>query len=221
MQLRRFFLTCLGAALVFLGLFALFSALGLEGTLERYFSAPRTGGSASAATGAFGVLLLVLDVFLPVPSSVVMLIFGKLFGVAVGAALSLVGCVGATGLGIVAGRSAKGAFRRLISEGEYQRAVDLLARFGSLAVLVTRPVPILAETVALVAGATGLPLGRGLLAGLLGSLPGAVLYAWAGAADLDAPSGIIAFCGVLLLSALGYWFGRRAPTRREPGDSGR
>jgi uncharacterized membrane protein YdjX (TVP38/TMEM64 family) len=82
-------------------------------------------------------------------------------------------------------------------------------------ILVTRPVPILAETVALVAGATGLPLGRALLAGLLGSLPGAVLYAWAGAANLDAPSGLLAFCGVLLLSALGYWLGLRAPKRSE------
>jgi uncharacterized membrane protein YdjX (TVP38/TMEM64 family) len=213
MQLRRFFLTCLAAALLFLGLFALFSALGLEGTLERYFLGPNSGGKAKAATAALGVLLLVLDVFLPVPSSVVMLIFGKLFGVAVGGALSLVGCVGATGLGLVIGRSAKDAFRRLVSGDEYRRAADLLARFGLLAVLVTRPVPILAETVALVAGATGLPLGRALVAGLLGSLPGAVLYAWAGAANLDAPSGVLAFCGVLLLSAVAYWLGLRAPNR--------
>jgi uncharacterized membrane protein YdjX (TVP38/TMEM64 family) len=216
MQLRRFFLTCLGAALLFLALFVLFSALGLEGTLERYFSAPKSG-NASAGIAALGVLLLVLDVFLPVPSSVVMLVFGNFFGVIVGSALSLVGCVGATCLGLVIGRAAKHPFRRLISEHEYQRAVELLSRFGWLAVLVTRPVPILAETVALVAGATGLPLGPALLAGLLGSLPGAVLYAWAGAAELDAPSGIIAFCGVLLLSALGYWFGQRTRRGTEPG----
>ena len=52
MQLRRFFLTCLAAALLFLGLFALFSALGLEGTLERYFVGPKSGGKANAATAA-------------------------------------------------------------------------------------------------------------------------------------------------------------------------
>lgn len=206
MRLRRFLLTSLAVALFFLVMFGVFAALGVEATLER---ALREDASTGVVTAALGVLLLWVDVFLPVPSSLVMLVFGRGFGVALGAALSLAGAVGATALGMLVGRFAKGAFRRLVSDIEYERASQLLNRYGSLAVLASRPIPILAETVALVAGATGMPLGRGLMAGTLGSLPGAFIYAWAGSRDLNAPNGIIAFGGVLLLACVTYLLGRQ------------
>lgn len=205
MQLRRFLFTCLALALVFLSMFGLFSALGLEAALERALS-ERSG--AGAVMAGVGVLLLIADVFLPVPSSIVMLLFGRTFGVALGAVLSLIGSIGAAVLAMLVGRFAQGAFRRLVRDAEYERAAGLLERFGSLAVLASRPVPILAETVALVAGATGMPFGRGVLAAGLGSVPGALIYAWAGSRDMNAPTGAIAFMGVLLLSAVTYWLGR-------------
>jgi uncharacterized membrane protein YdjX (TVP38/TMEM64 family) len=51
-----------------------------------------------------GVGLLVGDVVLPVPSSLVMLAHGALFGVVLGALLSLVGTVGAALVGVWIGR---------------------------------------------------------------------------------------------------------------------
>jgi uncharacterized membrane protein YdjX (TVP38/TMEM64 family) len=47
-------------------------------------------------------------------------------------------------------------------------------------VLVSRPLPLLAETVAIVAGTSSLPWSRALLAAALGSLPEAVAYSLAG-----------------------------------------
>src|SRR3712207_8952949 len=49
--------------------------------------------SAGAATALLGLGLLTADVFLPVPSSVVMVGHGALFGLVPGAALSLLGGV--------------------------------------------------------------------------------------------------------------------------------
>lgn len=214
MQLRRFFFTCLALSLVFLLLFGLFAALGLETALERVLAEPSRAG---AATAGLGVLLLVADVFLPVPSSVVMLLFGRTFGVAIGTALSLAGGIGAAALGMLVGRFARGAFRRLVREAEYERASRLLERFGLLAIMATRPIPIVAETVTLVAGATGMPVGRCLLAATLGSLPSGIAYAWAGARDLSAPGGFIAFSGILLLSCATYLLGRRLSGTAPPG----
>ena len=52
---------------------------------------------------------------------------------------------------------------------------------GPLAVLVTRPVPLAGETVAVLAGASGMGWTRCALAATAGALPEAVLYSWAGA----------------------------------------
>jgi hypothetical protein len=51
---------------------------------------------------------------------------------------------------------------------------------GALAVLASRPLPLLAETVAIVAGASSLRWSRAMLAAALGSLPEAVAYSLAG-----------------------------------------
>ncbi len=85
----------------------------------------------------------------------------------------------------------------------------MFARWGWLLVVVTRPVPILAETVIILAGTTGLSGGRATIAVLLGSLPAAVVYALAGAHATDWQTGLIVFAGVLLVAGLAWPIGRR------------
>ncbi|MGH3936571.1 MAG: TVP38/TMEM64 family protein, partial [Pseudonocardiaceae bacterium] len=136
-----------------------------------------TLGAAGVSTAVLGIGLLVADVVLPVPSSLVMITHGALFGTVLGAGLSLVGAVGATlagyGLGRWGGRPLVG---RICSEQERRRAETLVRRWGLLAVTASRPVPLLAETVAVVAGMSSLGPLRTSVAALLGALPGALLY---------------------------------------------
>jgi uncharacterized membrane protein YdjX (TVP38/TMEM64 family) len=158
-----------------------------------------------------GVGLLVADVFLPIPSSLVMIAHGALYGVWVGALLSLTGSVGATLVGFAVGRRGGALVERLVSREERARVDLLLLRWGPLAVVVTRPVPLLAETVAILAGASPLGWGRVTLAAVAGSLPGALLYALAGAMAADFRSGVLVFGLVLLVAAFFYvvsrWIG--------------
>lgn len=135
-------------------------------------------GGVLAAIAGTG--LLVADVVLPVPSSGVMLAHGALFGVVVGAALSLVGSLGAFAVGFGAGRRGERALQRLVSEEERRRADRLLRRWGALAIAVTRPVPILAETTAFVAGTSSLAWRTSLLAALVGSFPPPCSTPWPG-----------------------------------------
>ncbi len=58
-------------------------------------------GTVAALTG---VTLLVIDIVLPVPSSVVMITHGALFGVALGTGLSLLGSLGSFSVGFALGR---------------------------------------------------------------------------------------------------------------------
>ena len=104
------------------------------------------GGVLAAS---LGVSLLIADVLLPVPSSLVMVAHGALFGVLTGTLLSLIGSVGASWFGFAIGRRGGKLLDRVITPAKRSRANHLLARWGALALIVTRPIPLLAETVAI------------------------------------------------------------------------
>jgi len=150
------------------------------------------------------VSLLVADVLLPVPSSLVMVAHGALFGVIVGTLLSLLGSMGAALFGFAIGRRGGNLLPRLVTPEERARANKMLASWGALAVVVTRPVPLLAETVAIMTGASPLGWGRMALASFAGSLPAALLYALTGAAYANFQSVVLMF-GATLLVAGSFW----------------
>jgi membrane protein DedA with SNARE-associated domain len=87
---------------------------------------------------------------------------------------------------------------------ERARADHILRRWGGLAIVVTRPVPLLAETVAIMAGTSPLGWRRAALAALLGSLPPALLYALSGATAAALTSGILVLGLVLLVAGI-FW----------------
>jgi uncharacterized membrane protein YdjX (TVP38/TMEM64 family) len=164
----------------FLLLFFAVEALGVQ-LLRDPTPWLRHGGVLAAA---LGVGLLVADVLLPVPSSLVMVAHGALFGVALGTLLSLLGSMGAALFGFAIGRRGGKLLERLVTPQERARADKMLARWGALAVVVTRPVPILAETTAIMTGASSFGWPRMALASFAGALPPALLYALTGAALL-------------------------------------
>jgi len=161
----------------------------------------KNGGVLAAS---LGVSLLVADVVLPVPSSLVMVAHGALFGVVIGTLLSVLGSMGAALFGFAIGRRGGRLLERLVTPAERARANAMLTRWGALAVVVTRPVPLLAETVAIVTGASTLGWGRMTLASFAGSLPPALLYALTGAAYANFQSVVLMF-GATLLVAGSFW----------------
>ena len=163
----------------------------------------------SVLAATIGVGLLVGDVLLPVPSSLVMVAHGALFGIVGGTLLSLAGSVGAALFGFAIGRRGGRIFERLVTPEERARADELLRRWGMLAIIVTRPVPLLAETVAIVAGTSSLGWGRTMLAAFAGSLPPALLYAITGAAAVNLQNTTLVFVAVILIAVCFWIVGRR------------
>lgn len=203
--MRRLLLVGSLLACAFLALWAGLVAAGVEWVEEPPGLLSR-GGWIGASVGAG---LLALDVVLPVPSSVVMVALGKLYGFAAGAVLGLTGSVASAALAWALGRRGEAWLARLLGPSERAAADAWLARYGAFALALTRPVPILAETLALLAGARALPLPRVLLASTLGILPAALLYAWAGSAGRDAVEDALLFLATLLVAGVLWWFGRR------------
>jgi uncharacterized membrane protein YdjX (TVP38/TMEM64 family) len=168
---------------------------------------------AGWAGAALGVFLLVADQFLPIPSSLVMVSLGALYGAPAAIVLALAGRVGMMAAGFAVGRAGGPLLERMVSADEWARADGLLRRWGALAVLASRPLPLLAETVAIAAGASSLRWSRALLAAALGSLPEAVAYSLAGSiAPTFENAGVI--WGSFIVIAGGFWLAGRWIDRR-------
>lgn len=168
------------------------------------------GGVVAALVG---VALLIADVVLPVPSSLVMIAHGALFGVALGTLLSLIGSVGAALTGFALGRRGGVWLERIVSPEERAKVEQMLERWGALAIVVTRPVPLLAETTAIMAGASAMSWQRVTAASFAGSLPMALLYALTGSVAASFQNGALMFCFVLLVSGA-FWFLSQRINRR-------
>jgi uncharacterized membrane protein YdjX (TVP38/TMEM64 family) len=166
-------------------------------------------GEATPWVAALGVWLLIADVLLPVPSSLLMTMHGALFGVALGTLLSTVGGVGAALFGFGLGRLGEPALDRLLRPAERARAARMLLRWGPLAILLSRPVPLLAEAVAILAGASPLRWHVAAVCALGGTLPAALLYAWIGAEATRTRHFVLAFLALIAVTAA-FWYGARA-----------
>jgi uncharacterized membrane protein YdjX (TVP38/TMEM64 family) len=191
------------SATIFVVLLALF-VIG-----ERWHVALVADPSAQMHQGGFfaalvGVGLLMADAVFPVPSSLVMITHGAVFGVVAGTLLSVVGSMGATLIGFALGRRGSALLTRCISPHERATADRLLARWGALAIMVTRPVPLLAETVAILAGASPIGWRRAAMAALAGAAPVAAIYALAGATVAGSESGVLVLAIALALGGCAW-----------------
>lgn len=162
----------------------------------------------AAAAGLIGIALLVADIALPVPSSVVMVALGAELGPVLGSVCAVFGTAAAGWLAFGVGRVAGPSLLARIPADERARADELLARWGVVALLATRPVPVLAETAALAAGASPMRAGRAAWTVAVGSVPVGVVYAVAGSVGAEASAGALAFGGAVTL-ALGWVAWRR------------
>jgi len=162
----------------------------------------------SGEVALVGVGLLLADVVFPVPSSFVMTAHGRLFGPVLGTLLSLVGSIGLTMVSYSIGLAGGRWMIRVVPETERAAVERLLARWGIGLIIVTRPLPLFAESVAVMAGASKMSAWKVLLAGFVGSLPAAVFYAIAGAQAQDAVSSTVVIAVVFVVAAGLWWFAK-------------
>lgn len=197
-----------GLAALFLTAFVVVSALGApiltepEGSLE------------GSLAGVLGVALLVADSVLPVASSAVMVSLGALYGPAGGIALALVGRLGCFLAGFAVGRWTGGRLLRAVPAAPRRNAEELLARRGAFAVVMTRPLPILGDTVAILSGASRMSWRTGAVAGTIGSLPEAVAYAVAGALAASSVHGAVVWSAFIVVAGA-FWLAAGHAARGE------
>jgi len=158
--------------------------------------------------GLTGVGLLWVDVIAPVPSSVVMLANGMLFGSVGGTLLSVAGGFGAALVGYWIGSRGEDVGKNWLGEKSLARVNAFLLKHGMIAVIVSRPIPVLAEAITIIAGISRMPMRTFSFGVLLGLLPTALIYAVAGACALDFRGGIYVFLAVMGLAGVVWVVGK-------------
>jgi uncharacterized membrane protein YdjX (TVP38/TMEM64 family) len=155
--------------------------------------------------------LLALDIFIPVPSSIVMILSGAAFGVVWGSLLAFAGSIGGEWLGFeLARKYGTAVSRRFIGdESERRRLNDVLMTHGAAAIVVTRALPVVMETMSIVAGLSPMRRSTFLIASTIGTAPIVVVYAYAGAKSRETGSLVPAIV-MLIAVAAGGWIWYRA-----------
>jgi uncharacterized membrane protein YdjX (TVP38/TMEM64 family) len=153
--------------------------------------------------GPAGAALLISDLFLPIPTTIIIGAMGATLGVTSAAiwgwlGLSLAGLLGYS----LARLGGKKWADKLAPPEEQQRYRDLFDNWGGLAIILSRMLPILPEVLSILAGLYGMHAKRFLIAVTLGSIPPALLYAWIGSQAIQHPGPAI--WGLALLTS-GFW----------------
>lgn len=157
---------------------------------------------------AGGILLLVGDLFLPVPGTIVISALGFIYGVALGGMVAGVGLSAAGILGYGVGRLFGNRFaRRWLGERDFAAGQRIFTKGGGWIVAMSRALPILPEVISCTAGLVGMPFKRFSVALACGSFPMGFLFAAVGSAGREAPGWALIFS--LVLPALLWWLASR------------
>lgn len=197
---RMLLVVALGALLVPLVPFLLFGTR-LDTLVEGWLDPPPSRPLlALLETG-----VLAADLLLPVPSSMVATFGGARLGVPLGSLCAWTGMTLGAVIGWWLGRRAGSAALDRLDVPD-RGAIDRgTARLGPLLVLLTRPLPLVAEAAALAAGGAGMPLGAFFAAAAAGNAVIAIAWSALGAAGREGDGLSVAMLVALLVPVALAW----------------
>jgi uncharacterized membrane protein YdjX (TVP38/TMEM64 family) len=189
------------AALLLVGILVPFALLDREMTV---WSLRWVSGEAQTPWIFVAVVaLLAADVVLPVPSSLVSTAAGASLGFALGSVASIAGMTLCAQVGYLAGRRIGARIVcRIVSSNALTIASQRLEDRATTALIIMRPVPVLAEASVLMAGVLRVNPIRFFVTTFLANIGISVAYCAVGALALEWNSFVAAFAGAITVPAV-------------------
>ena len=185
--------------LVFCSLLIIASFL-LFGDFESIVNSQLSSQKSLLAYSAFSFLILTSDIVLPIPSSVVMILNGKVLGVFLGTIISLLAGLSSSSIGFYLGRKTSWIADKVFSKKERETSSTLFKKFGNSAIVISKALPVLSEAVAFLSGTTSISFSRFLVLSVAGHLMVSLTYAIAGQLSGNTNSNLIG--GIVICSVL-------------------
>ncbi|AMO72016.1 TVP38/TMEM64 family protein [Sphingorhabdus sp. M41] len=158
-----------------------------------------------AHVSALVIAALTADIFLPVPNGLTNTLAGSVLGWALASVVVWIGltlgCIFGYSIGRCAGRPLA---KKLVGPDDLDTATEFADDLGVATLIMTRPVPMIAELTTLAAGITRMPLAKFMLATGIANAGVAIVFAGLGAAALQSGSATLAFIGAAILPT-GCW----------------
>jgi uncharacterized membrane protein YdjX (TVP38/TMEM64 family) len=164
---------------------------------------------APAVLALLEVGVLAADILLPVPSSMVATLGGAELGIALGTLCAFLGMTAGSLAGWWLGSTAGARALARIDAADREALERRQQRLGPVLVVLTRPLPLVAEAAALVAGGTGMTLRDFLPAAASGNLAIALVWSAAGALGRSADSLPLALVWSLVIPVALAWLAVR------------
>lgn len=171
---------------------------------------PTTGELAAGREifWAIAIGMLVVDIFIPIPTTSVIAALGIVYGPILGGAIGVVGTMSAAILGWAIGRFlGRPIAVKLVGEamGGGERT---FARYGGWIVALSRWAPVLPEVVSVVAGVSRMPFRPFVLAAACGVIPFCAAFALVGHLGAGEPVWTLVVSAILPFAL--WWLARRA-----------
>ena len=179
----------------------------LESTLSNYENIILDwAGSNKILVSVMVIFALTADVILPVPNGITNTFAGMSLGWAISSVIIWIGLnLGATfayTLGRFAGRPIA---KKLVSNKEFEEVRASLKNFNVIGLIVSRPVPVFAELIAITAGLSKIPFRLFLLVVSTTNIGVAIIFSGIGAAAIENDSLSLAFIGAIIFPAVLYF----------------
>jgi len=135
-----------------------------------------------------GLVLLMADLFLPLPATLVMSALGYIYGPFIGSIFSTIGSVmaGLLAFGLCRALGERGALV-ILGKKDLEKGRNLFSNKGGWIVAVSRWLPVLPEIVSCMAGLNQMSAGKFTVALVCGSLPLGLVFAYIGHSGRDYP----------------------------------
>lgn len=125
--------------------------------------------------------LLIADLFLPVPSSLLMMLSGFFTGLFWGSVINIVGSVGSAALGFWLCRIlGKNFFEKITGKKDVERIKHFFDSHGIWAILLSRSVPLLTEVISCLAGLSPMLFRKFIIYTSCATIPVCIVYAYLG-----------------------------------------
>lgn len=172
--------------------------------LEHWITANINSGKSVFTYTLLSFSFMALDTLLPIPSSLLMILNGKILGPFPGTLLSLVSSLLASVFGFYLGRRANPFFDKFFAAQDKVYSNNLFRKFGNLAITISKALPVVSEAISFVAGTTAMPFKTFLLYSAIGHFVVSVGYAYVGSFSNKINSGLVTSIVIVVAVLFSY-----------------